>query len=168
MNPQRKIIWPGGETEKPVGYQMSTRLKVKPQFDASVRFIVSEMWCCSFCNFLCWTFLKTWALQIMMSCGLLLCSSWIRSDVKPSHSMKNAFLICYISFSVLWIFTFSIYVKCGVGQGSVFGPLYFHCTVCVHVGCMTNNLHGYFRVVFKFGVWKGYLKTWAHIEVCLS
>lgn len=28
MNPQRKIIWPGGETEKPVGYQMSTRLKV--------------------------------------------------------------------------------------------------------------------------------------------
>uniref|UniRef100_A0A3Q4I9W9 Glutamate receptor n=2 Tax=Neolamprologus brichardi TaxID=32507 RepID=A0A3Q4I9W9_NEOBR len=28
MNPQRKIIWPGGETEKPVGYQMSTRLKI--------------------------------------------------------------------------------------------------------------------------------------------
>ncbi|XP_037618830.1 glutamate receptor ionotropic, NMDA 1-like isoform X2 [Sebastes umbrosus] len=28
MNPQRKIIWPGGETEKPVGYQMSTKLKV--------------------------------------------------------------------------------------------------------------------------------------------
>ncbi|KAM7415489.1 hypothetical protein PAMA_017816 [Pampus argenteus] len=27
MNPQRKIIWPGGETEKPVGYQMSTKLK---------------------------------------------------------------------------------------------------------------------------------------------
>uniref|UniRef100_A0A3B5RAH6 Glutamate receptor n=1 Tax=Xiphophorus maculatus TaxID=8083 RepID=A0A3B5RAH6_XIPMA len=24
----RKIIWPGGETEKPVGYQMSTRLKI--------------------------------------------------------------------------------------------------------------------------------------------
>lgn len=24
----RKIIWPGGETEKPRGYQMSTRLKV--------------------------------------------------------------------------------------------------------------------------------------------
>ncbi|XP_037338752.2 glutamate receptor ionotropic, NMDA 1b isoform X1 [Pungitius pungitius] len=28
MNPQRKIIWPGGETEKPVGYQMSTKLKI--------------------------------------------------------------------------------------------------------------------------------------------
>lgn len=28
MNTQRKIIWPGGETEKPKGYQMSTRLKV--------------------------------------------------------------------------------------------------------------------------------------------
>uniref|UniRef100_A0A8C7QRU8 Glutamate receptor n=1 Tax=Oncorhynchus mykiss TaxID=8022 RepID=A0A8C7QRU8_ONCMY len=28
MNPQRKIIWPGGETEKPRGYQMSTRLKI--------------------------------------------------------------------------------------------------------------------------------------------
>ncbi|XP_055080017.1 glutamate receptor ionotropic, NMDA 1-like [Periophthalmus magnuspinnatus] len=28
MNPQRKIIWPGGETEKPLGYQMSTRLKI--------------------------------------------------------------------------------------------------------------------------------------------
>lgn len=24
----RKIIWPGGETEKPQGYQMSTKLKV--------------------------------------------------------------------------------------------------------------------------------------------
>ncbi|MEQ2209760.1 Glutamate receptor ionotropic, NMDA 1, partial [Xenoophorus captivus] len=32
MNPQRKIIWPGGETEKPVGYQMSTRLKVLSPF----------------------------------------------------------------------------------------------------------------------------------------
>ena len=29
MNNQRKIIWPGGETEKPRGYQMSTRLKVR-------------------------------------------------------------------------------------------------------------------------------------------
>lgn len=29
INPQRKIIWPGGELEKPVGYQMSTKLKVK-------------------------------------------------------------------------------------------------------------------------------------------
>ncbi|KTG38532.1 hypothetical protein cypCar_00003005 [Cyprinus carpio] len=28
MNTQRKIIWPGGETEKPKGYQMSTRLKI--------------------------------------------------------------------------------------------------------------------------------------------
>ncbi|TRY93163.1 hypothetical protein DNTS_012852 [Danionella cerebrum] len=28
MNNQRKIIWPGGETEKPKGYQMSTRLKI--------------------------------------------------------------------------------------------------------------------------------------------
>lgn len=28
INPQRKIIWPGGELEKPVGYQMSTKLKV--------------------------------------------------------------------------------------------------------------------------------------------
>ena len=28
MNNQRKIIWPGGETEKPQGFQMSTRLKV--------------------------------------------------------------------------------------------------------------------------------------------
>lgn len=28
MNSQRKIIWPGGETEKPQGFQMSTRLKV--------------------------------------------------------------------------------------------------------------------------------------------
>lgn len=28
MNTQRKIIWPGGDTEKPRGYQMSTRLKV--------------------------------------------------------------------------------------------------------------------------------------------
>uniref|UniRef100_A0A8C5BEE0 Glutamate receptor n=1 Tax=Gadus morhua TaxID=8049 RepID=A0A8C5BEE0_GADMO len=28
MNAQRKIIWPGGETEKPRGYQMSTRLKI--------------------------------------------------------------------------------------------------------------------------------------------
>uniref|UniRef100_A0A667YQ01 Glutamate receptor n=1 Tax=Myripristis murdjan TaxID=586833 RepID=A0A667YQ01_9TELE len=28
MNTQRKIIWPGGETEKPRGYQMSTRLKI--------------------------------------------------------------------------------------------------------------------------------------------
>ncbi|XP_019741238.1 glutamate receptor ionotropic, NMDA 1b isoform X2 [Hippocampus comes] len=28
INPQRKIIWPGGETEKPVGYQMSTKLKI--------------------------------------------------------------------------------------------------------------------------------------------
>uniref|UniRef100_A0A3P8VGQ6 Glutamate receptor n=1 Tax=Cynoglossus semilaevis TaxID=244447 RepID=A0A3P8VGQ6_CYNSE len=28
MNPQRKIIWPGGETEKPIGYQMSTKLKI--------------------------------------------------------------------------------------------------------------------------------------------
>ncbi|XP_043914410.1 glutamate receptor ionotropic, NMDA 1-like [Protopterus annectens] len=26
--PDRKIIWPGGETSKPVGYQMSTRLKI--------------------------------------------------------------------------------------------------------------------------------------------
>ena len=29
MNNQRKIIWPGGETEKPQGFQMSTRLKVR-------------------------------------------------------------------------------------------------------------------------------------------
>ncbi|KAI4816751.1 hypothetical protein KUCAC02_009064 [Chaenocephalus aceratus] len=28
MNNQRKIIWPGGETEKPQGFQMSTRLKI--------------------------------------------------------------------------------------------------------------------------------------------
>ncbi|XP_029565157.1 glutamate receptor ionotropic, NMDA 1a isoform X3 [Salmo trutta] len=28
MNNQRKIIWPGGETEKPRGFQMSTRLKI--------------------------------------------------------------------------------------------------------------------------------------------
>uniref|UniRef100_W5LWF6 Glutamate receptor n=1 Tax=Lepisosteus oculatus TaxID=7918 RepID=W5LWF6_LEPOC len=28
LNNQRKIIWPGGETEKPRGYQMSTRLKI--------------------------------------------------------------------------------------------------------------------------------------------
>lgn len=28
MNKQRKIIWPGGETERPRGFQMSTRLKV--------------------------------------------------------------------------------------------------------------------------------------------
>ncbi|XP_060762709.1 glutamate receptor ionotropic, NMDA 1b isoform X2 [Neoarius graeffei] len=28
MNTQRKIIWPGGDTEKPRGYQMSTRLKI--------------------------------------------------------------------------------------------------------------------------------------------
>lgn len=37
MNTQRKIIWPGGETEKPKGYQMSTRLKVLHGrgFDAS-------------------------------------------------------------------------------------------------------------------------------------
>ncbi|XP_028826755.1 glutamate receptor ionotropic, NMDA 1a isoform X4 [Denticeps clupeoides] len=28
MNKQRKIIWPGGETEKPRGFQMSTRLKI--------------------------------------------------------------------------------------------------------------------------------------------
>lgn len=32
MNPQRKIIWPGGETEKPIGYQMSTKLKVLQYF----------------------------------------------------------------------------------------------------------------------------------------
>uniref|UniRef100_A0A671MJA3 Glutamate receptor n=1 Tax=Sinocyclocheilus anshuiensis TaxID=1608454 RepID=A0A671MJA3_9TELE len=28
MNKQRKIIWPGGETERPRGFQMSTRLKI--------------------------------------------------------------------------------------------------------------------------------------------
>ncbi|XP_036385596.1 glutamate receptor ionotropic, NMDA 1a isoform X3 [Megalops cyprinoides] len=28
LNNQRKIIWPGGETEKPRGFQMSTRLKI--------------------------------------------------------------------------------------------------------------------------------------------
>ncbi|XP_064163487.1 glutamate receptor ionotropic, NMDA 1a isoform X4 [Anguilla rostrata] len=28
LNTQRKIIWPGGETEKPRGFQMSTRLKI--------------------------------------------------------------------------------------------------------------------------------------------
>lgn len=32
----RKIIWPGGETEKPRGYQMSTRLKVGPRLPAPV------------------------------------------------------------------------------------------------------------------------------------
>lgn len=32
MNNQRKIIWPGGETEKPQGFQMSTRLKVPALF----------------------------------------------------------------------------------------------------------------------------------------
>lgn len=38
MNSQRKIIWPGGETEKPQGFQMSTRLKV-----GSLRF-AAAMW----------------------------------------------------------------------------------------------------------------------------
>uniref|UniRef100_A0A8C6KSR5 Glutamate receptor n=1 Tax=Nothobranchius furzeri TaxID=105023 RepID=A0A8C6KSR5_NOTFU len=28
MNNQRKIVWPGGDTEKPQGFQMSTRLKI--------------------------------------------------------------------------------------------------------------------------------------------
>lgn len=36
MNTQRKIIWPGGDTEKPRGYQMSTRLKVHSIDDFSL------------------------------------------------------------------------------------------------------------------------------------
>eukprot|EP00064_Thunnus_orientalis_P023555 superscaffoldBa00009018_g23802 len=54
MNPQRKIIWPGGETEKPVGYQMSTKLKepfvyVKPtKTDGTCQPIVPQC-CYGFC-----------------------------------------------------------------------------------------------------------------------
>ena len=45
MNNQRKIIWPGGETEKPRGYQMSTRLKVRAPGCASANRCPSDWRC---------------------------------------------------------------------------------------------------------------------------
>lgn len=44
MNNQRKIIWPGGETEKPQGFQMSTRLKVGEPCRCNVTFRSTQTW----------------------------------------------------------------------------------------------------------------------------
>lgn len=40
----RKIIWPGGETEKPQGYQMSTKLKVRANGTRGTASQLSASW----------------------------------------------------------------------------------------------------------------------------
>lgn len=74
MNPQRKIIWPGGETEKPVGYQMSTKLKVQLYYnycyDNYYHITPCYIMLCSFmlvfCIFCCLVFIMSVFLLLLL------------------------------------------------------------------------------------------------------